>query len=204
LRLTPLPATFFNRSPTDVAVDLLCNFLVRQLATHTLVARIVETEAYLGKGDLAAHSSRGRTPRNEVLFGPPGHAYIYVIYGMHLCLNVSTLPPGDAGCVLFRALEPVEGVDEMLRFAPAAKFDRVLSGPGRLTRALALSRALNGCDMTRKSELYLANGRPKTRTIHVTRRIGITKSAELPLRYYVAESAAVTTPRGPVLSIVTK
>src|SRR5271157_3142687 len=112
-RITFLKPGFFNRDPRRVARALLGKLLVRKTPRGTLAGRIVETEAYLGKGDAAAHAAAGRTARNAVLFGPPGHAYVYFIYGNHYCLNASCLPDGVPGGVLFRALEPVAGTEEM-------------------------------------------------------------------------------------------
>ena len=128
-----------------------------------LGGRIVEVEAYLGEGDEAAHSFRGVTPRTRVIFGPPGHAYVYLNYGIHYCLNVVAEPEGRAGCVLIRS---VEGVGK---------------GPGKLSRALGITLEQNGCDLTR-GPLVIRKGRPPLR-IAVTPRIGIRKSAELPLRF---------------------
>jgi DNA-3-methyladenine glycosylase len=108
--LTP---EFFDRDPRHVARSLLGKLLIRKIGRRKLIGRIVETEAYLGSNDAAAHATAGKTARNAVLWGPPGHAYVYFIYGNHYCLNVSCLPDGVAGCVLFRALEPVEGLEEM-------------------------------------------------------------------------------------------
>lgn len=185
----PLPRRFFNRSPEVVARALLGQWLVRRRGRTTTRARIVETEAYLGTEDAAAHSARGRTARNAVLFGPPGHAYIYLSYGIHWCLNVSTLPAGRAGCVLLRALEPW----------PGARGDpRRFSGPGKLTRALDVDRRLNGRDLTRPGPLFLARGAPPAEVI-VTPRVGITRSPYLPLRFYVAGSPAVSGPKRPRL-----
>ncbi|MBV8821103.1 MAG: DNA-3-methyladenine glycosylase, partial [Acidobacteriaceae bacterium] len=106
---SPLPREFFLRKPQLVARHLLGKILVRKQGPHLLTGHIVETEAYLGMNDLAAHSSAGRTARNEVIFGPPGHAYVYFTYGMYYCMNVSCEPEGSAGCVLLRAIEPLSG-----------------------------------------------------------------------------------------------
>src|SRR3990172_5099332 len=113
MRLRPLPRSFFSRDPRRVARDLLGKLLIRNRGKKVLAGRIVEVEAYLGAGDPAAHAAAGVTARNRVLFGPPGHAYVYFIYGNHYCLNVSCQPAGEAGCVLIRALEPLAGLKEM-------------------------------------------------------------------------------------------
>jgi DNA-3-methyladenine glycosylase len=110
-----LPREFYEREPVTVARELLGKLLIRREGRKLLAGRIVEDEAYLGAKDPAAHAYSGRTPRNAVLFGPPGHAYVYFIYGNHYCLNVSCMPEGDAGCVLLRAMEPVYGIEEMLQ-----------------------------------------------------------------------------------------
>ncbi|HZT73388.1 MAG TPA: DNA-3-methyladenine glycosylase [Terriglobales bacterium] len=197
----PLPRRFFVRPPVPVARDLLGHLLVRELPEGRVLARIVEVEAYLGEDDPAAHAYAGPTRRNAVLFGPPGHAYIYLSYGIHDCLNVSTLPAGRAGGVLFRALElwpgQPAGIEAALqRRAPTSRPARLLSGPGRLARALGITRALNGHDLTRRGPLYLARapgrGHP---AIAASPRVGITKARELPLRFFLPESPAVSGPR---------
>src|SRR5215470_6830998 len=144
-----LQRSFFNRDPRRVARELLGKLVVRRKGRKLLAGRIVEVEAYLGANDLAAHAAAGRTARNEVLFGPPGHAYVYFIYGVHYCLNVSCLPDGEAGGVLIRALEPVAGIDQMAEARGLADLDlssarnlRLLaSGPGKLCEALDITRA---------------------------------------------------------------
>jgi DNA-3-methyladenine glycosylase len=177
-----LPRGFYLRSPIDVAKDLLGKVLVHGPAAGT----IVETEAYLGEGDLAAHAARGMTDRTRVIFGPPGHAYVYFIYGMYECLNLVAEPEGRAGCVLIRALEPLAGLDLMRRRRPTArKPEDLANGPGKLTLAMAITRAQNGADVTRGA---LTVHEPPTHQpveIAVTRRIGITQSADLPLRFLI-------------------
>jgi len=188
--IRPLDRGFFSRDPRRVARDLLGKVLVRQEAGVRLTARIVEVEAYLGERDPAAHAAAGRTARNAVLFGPPGHAYVYFIYGNHYCLNVSCEPKGNAGGVLFRALEPLSGMDEMARARGIAihgskDWPKLTSGPGRLAQAFRITRARdNGCDLTSAaSSLWLGDGGYKARRIRVTRRIGITKAESRLLRY---------------------
>lgn len=196
-RSRPLSREFFNRAPREVARELLGKLLIRRQGRRILAGRVVETEAYMGVTDAAAHSAAGITSRNAVLFGPPGHAYVYLIYGFHYCLNVSCMPKGDAGCVLFRALEPIAGLDEMARYrhlvlpaAPRPSQLRVLaSGPGRMSQALAISRLRdNGKDMTnpKKSDLWLADDGFETGRVVVTPRIGITKAKDKMLRYVIA------------------
>jgi DNA-3-methyladenine glycosylase len=147
---------------------------------------IVETEAYLGGDDLAAHSSHGVTGRTRVIFGPPGHAYVYFIYGMYECLNLVAEPEGVPGCVLVRALEPIAGLDLMQSRRPAArKPEDLASGPGKLTLAMGITRAQNGADVTRGSLVVHAPARKSHIDVVVTPRIGITKCADLPLRFLV-------------------
>jgi DNA-3-methyladenine glycosylase len=197
--IQPLPRTFFARNPRRVARQLLGKILIRESAGIRLAARIVEVEAYLGEDDPAAHAAAGRTLRNSVLFGPPGHAYIYFIYGNHYCLNVSCEPDGQAGSVLFRALEPLEGIGEMAR---ARKLDlggtknwpQLTSGPGRLCQAFGITRSAdNGRDLTsRSSGLWIGDDGSGPRGVTMTPRIGITKAAQLPLRYLVAGNPFVS------------
>jgi DNA-3-methyladenine glycosylase len=185
-----LPRSFYDRDPRLVGPDLLGKILIRRQARAVLSGRIVEVEAYLGADDPAAHASIGKTPRNAVLFGPPGHAYVYFIYGNHYCLNVSCLPDGVPGGILFRALEPVDGIDKMFRrrgIVEHSDLRRLTSGPGRLAAAFAITRERdNGKDLTSpRSDLYIADDCAPPPRILVTRRIGITKASEMPLRYVV-------------------
>lgn len=188
-----------------MARALLGKLLVRKTARGILAGRIVETEAYLGKDDAAAHSAAGRTERNAVLFGPPGHAYVYFIYGTHYCLNVSCLPDGVPGGVLFRALQPVAGIQQMAEARAIAYAEngdlmktsllkKISSGPGRLSEALQVTRARdNGKSLVNpRSDLYLADDGYRARRVTVTPRIGIVKSAERPLRYFIAGNAFVS------------
>jgi DNA-3-methyladenine glycosylase len=239
-RVTLLKAEFFNRDPRRVARELLGKLLVRKTPSGILAGRIVETEAYLGKGDAAAHAAAGKTVRNAVLFGPPGHAYVYLIYGNHYCLNVSCLPDGVPGCVLFRALEPVSGIEQMAeargieivgrapsqacpersrrvqaerssaasggygnsRFAIERESDlrkisflkKISSGPGRMADALEITRERdNGKSLVNpRSDLGIVDDGYRVRRVAVTPRIGIVKSAEQPLRYFMAGNPFVS------------
>jgi DNA-3-methyladenine glycosylase len=199
--LSTLPRHFYDRDPRLVSRELLGKVLVRREGRAPLTARIVEVEAYLGIEDSAAHAAAGRTARNDVLFGPPGHAYVYFIYGNHYCLNVSCLPDGTAGGILFRAAEPLQGIEQMARArGVAVKSPRDLrlltSGPGRLAEAFGITRARdNDKDLTSPdSDLFIAeNGSTVSRVI-VTPRIGITKARGLPLRYVIAGNPFVSGP----------
>jgi DNA-3-methyladenine glycosylase len=147
---------------------------------------IVETEAYLGGDDLAAHSARGITDRTRVIFGPPGHAYVYFIYGMYECLNIVAEPSGQPGCVLIRALEPAAGVELMQSRRPGAKrLEDLASGPGKLTLALGITRAHNGADLTRGPLVVRAPAETHRLEIAVTPRIGIRECADWPLRFLI-------------------
>jgi len=204
-RVTLLTAEFFNRDPRRVARALLGKLLVRKTPRGVLAGRIVETEAYLGQGDAAAHSAAGRTARNSVLFGPPGHAYVYFIYGNHYCLNVSCLPDGVPGGVLFRALKPVAGIEQMVQargieLAKEAELKRISllkkisSGPGRMSEALGITRERdNGKSLvSARSDLRIVDDGYHVRRVTVTPRIGIVKSAEQPLRYFIAGNPFVS------------
>jgi DNA-3-methyladenine glycosylase len=198
-RLPALAPKFYDRDPRGVASELLGKILARGRGRTALAARIVEVEVYLGEGDLAAHAAFGLTPRNAVLFGTPGHAYVYFTYGMHYCLNVSCMPPGQAGSVLFRALEPLTGLAAMASnrgISPAAmRHPRVLaSGPARLCQAFGITRLRdNGKDLTSKrSDLRIVDDGFVPEAIAVSKRIGITKSPELPLRYFSAGNEFVS------------
>jgi len=204
-RVSLLKTEFFNRDPRRVAQALLGKLLVRKTPRGILAGRIIETEAYLGKGDAAAHAAAGRTARNSVLFGPPGRAYVYFIYGNHYCLNVSCLPDGVPGCVLFRALEPVAGIEQMAeaRGIEVAKeadlgksffLKKISSGPGRLTEALEITRERdNGKSLvSARSDLRIVDDGYRVRSVMVTPRMGIVKSADRPLRYVIAGNPFVS------------
>jgi DNA-3-methyladenine glycosylase len=197
--LVPLPRDFYDRDPRRVSRDLLGKLLVRRDGRKLRIARIVEVEAYLGRNDPAAHSFAGRTQRNAVLWGPPGFAYVYFIYGNHYCFNVSCLPDGEAGGVLFRALEPVAGIEEMVRgrglsLDDANDLRKLTSGPGRLAEAFGITRARdNGKDLTSsRSDLSIADDGATPPRVKITPRIGITQAAERPLRFIVAGNQYVS------------
>jgi DNA-3-methyladenine glycosylase len=173
-----LARSFYARDTVKVARDLLGK-IVRHGETS---GRIIETEAYLGIGDAAAHSAAGITPRTKVIFGPPGHAYVYLSYGIHACLNLVAEPEGVAGCVLIRALTPLTGLAEMRLRRGVRDAANLANGPGKLTKALGITLSHYGVDVTRGPIVVLDDGFAKFE-IEVSRRIGISKSPELPLRF---------------------
>ena len=179
-----LPRGFYQRPATEVAPELLGKLLVRRTERGLRIGRIVEVEAYLGREDLAAHSSKGVTPRTQVMFGEAGHAYVYLIYGMHHCMNVVTGPLGSGSAVLLRALEPVQGLDI------------ATNGPGRLAKAMGIDKRLYGADLCHtESELYLAEDGYEAETILTSARIGVHYAgdwAKRPLRYYIEGSSYVS------------
>lgn len=196
-RWRPLPREFFDAPPERVARLLLGKILVRRGRGGQLAGRVVETEAYLGEHDAAAHAASGKTARNAVLYGPPGHAYIYNIYGLHACLNVSCLPEGDPGGVLFRALEPLQGIPQMRRnrgLDGSAGIHQLTSGPGKLCQAFGITRAKdNGLDfVSDKSRLGLVEDDFQCEEIRVTPRVGISKATDWPLRFFLAGNAFVS------------
>ena len=190
MKLSPLPRAFYDRDTQLVARDLLGKLLVHRTTNGAeRIGRIVEVEAYLGPHDLAAHTSKGNTPRTRVMFGPPGHAYIYLIYGMHHCMNVVTEPDGTGAAVLLRALEPVSGLDPNTR------------GPGRLCKAMGIDRSHYGADLC-GPELFLARDPQPRPPLEIANspRIGVDYAGEWakrPLRFYIQGNAYVSRVPGP-------
>ena len=210
ISFTILSSAFFDRDPRRVARALLGKLLIRKTPRGILAGRIVETEAYLGERDAAAHTASGKTLRNSVLFGPPGFAYVYFIYGNYYCLNVSCLSDGVPGGVLFRALEPLTGVKEMAAGrglkAPEPEdlkklswLRKISSGPGRMCEAFGITRARdNGKSfVSSQSDLQIADDGYRLRRVLVGPRIGITKSAAEQLRYLIADNPFVSVPLRP-------
>ena len=203
--LPVLPRKFYDRDAVAVARELLGKVLIRREGRKLLAGRIVEDEAYLGQEDPAAHAYAGRTARNFVLFGPPGYAYVYFIYGNHYCLNVSCMAEGHGEGVLFRAMEPVVGLKAMalargldLPAAPrATQLRMVSSGPGRMAEALGITRLRdNNTDLTsHNSDLWFADDGFRPQRIVATPRIGLTKAVERPLRFVIAGNAYVSAKR---------
>ncbi|HNZ14142.1 MAG TPA: DNA-3-methyladenine glycosylase [Anaerolineaceae bacterium] len=175
-----IAADFYNREVVTVARDLLGLRLVRRWQGQRLSGVIIETEAYRGEDDLACHAHRGQTKRNAVMYGPPGHAYIYFTYGMHWCLNCVTGPAGYPAAVLIRALLPVEGLEQIAAHRAGVKPALWCAGPARLTRALAIDGALNGCDLTSPpGDLWIESAAlPATAEIVTGPRVGINYAPE--------------------------
>lgn len=180
-----LPRSFYNRDTVVVARELLGKLLVHESGGVKRVGRIVEVEAYLGPHDRAAHSARGLTERTKVMFGPPGHAYVYLIYGMHWCMNVVTQREGMASAVLLRAIEPIENIDGRTR------------GPGLLCRAMKIDKRLNAHDLL-SNNFYVAGLRnPENFSIVRRPRIGVDYAghwARRLLRFYIGGNSFVSKP----------
>lgn len=186
-----LTGSFFARPTTEVACSLLGKILVHVSEAGMAAGRIVETEAYLFYQDPACHAARGKTIRNAAMFGPPGTAYVYLVYGLHYCFNVVTGKAGEGEAVLIRSLEPLSG-QELMAFRRGTSRTRLLaSGPGRLCQALAIDLLHNGADLS-ASPLYLAEDGYPVAEIITTGRVGINVAAELPLRFYIAGNPFVS------------
>ncbi|MBU1219224.1 DNA-3-methyladenine glycosylase [Myxococcota bacterium] len=183
---TPLERSFFER-PTDIVARQLCGkILVRQFDGVLMAGMITETEAYFGEDDPASHAARGPTERSAHFWGPGGISYVYLIYGMHNCLNVIAEPEQTPGAVLIRAMEPLAGIDFMAANRKTSRPFDICSGPAKLCQALNIDRSLNKIDMTdENSPIYIASGATEDFEICVTPRIGIKKAAERLLRFYI-------------------
>lgn len=196
--LRPLSRSFYAPSAEAVAPALLGHWLIRLTPAGLAGGPIVETEAYL-VGDAACHAAPGLTQRNRVMFGPPGHAYIYLIYGYHFCVNAVCRPPGTAEAVLIRAVEAEFGQSILFRQRAVAQERHLTNGPAKLCEAMGIDRELDGADLCdRRSGLIIAENpgaqafRHNRGPIVVTVRVGITRAAELPLRFYLDGSAFVS------------
>ena len=200
--LLPLPRALYQPSARLVASELLGHFLIRKTPRGFCGGAIVETEAYLD-GDPACHGAPGPTMRNRVMFGPPGHAYVYLIYGLHFCVNAVCQAPGIAEAVLIRAIEVKFGEGWMRNNRATARVEGLTSGPAKLCEALGITRSLDGVDLCdAESPLFVAEN-PEVKKflknrgpLTTTRRIGITKAAALPLRFYLSGSPFVSQKEG--------
>jgi DNA-3-methyladenine glycosylase len=196
--IAPLSRSFFTPSAAVVAPRLLGHILVRQTFEGPMAAIIVETEAYI-VDDPACHGYSGESPRNRSMYGPPGHAYVYFIYGVYWCVNAVCRAKGIAEAVLIRAVEPIIGVELMRKHRPVAHDKQLTNGPGKLCTALGIDRALDGTDLCdAQSPLWIGRN-PEHKNLLLdkgpmitTTRIGITKAAQLPLRFYLQGSAWIS------------
>ncbi len=193
-RVAPvLPKKFYARETEQVARDLLGCVLECHTPDGIASGRIVETEAYVGEHDLACHAAAGRTARTAPLYGPPGIAYVYFIYGMYWCVNAVTRAKGEPSAVLIRALEPVQGIELMRVRRPKARRDVDLTnGPGKLCLALGVRREHNGLPLQRPPLVIRGGDRVDDRDVIVTPRIGITQAADWPLRWFIANNPYVS------------
>jgi DNA-3-methyladenine glycosylase len=193
-RLAPaLPKEFYARDTEQVARDLLGCVLECRTPDGVAAGRIVETEAYIGEHDLACHAAAGRTARTALLYGPPGIAYVYFIYGMYWCVNAVTRAENEPSAVLVRAVEPVQGIELMRRRRPKARRDVDLTnGPGKLCLALGIGREHNGLTLQRPPLVIRAGEPIADRDITITPRIGISRSADWPLRWIVTDNPYVS------------
>ncbi|HZK25787.1 MAG TPA: DNA-3-methyladenine glycosylase [Oscillospiraceae bacterium] len=186
-----LENNFFHRPTEDVARALLGKVLVHQGTAGVTAGRIVEVEAYLYRNDAACHAARKQTIRNRPMFGPPGTAYVYLIYGLHYCFNVVTGLEGEGEAVLVRALEPLAGLNIMAERRGTAVTKKMAAGPGNLCRALAITKAHNGHNLNRPP-LYLADDDFVVSELVTTTRVGINVATDLPLRFYIANNPFIS------------
>jgi DNA-3-methyladenine glycosylase len=193
LKMEPLSRSFYARETTAVAAELLGKCLVRRTSKGDIVAKIVEVEAYRGADDPASHAYKGLTDRNLPMFGEAGCAYVYFIYGNHYCLNATTEQKGVPGAVLIRAVEIADGVEIARKYRKGRSNIDLSNGPGKLTKALNITRIHNGLDLTKTNELFICN--PKTIEnfeIETSTRIGIKAGSEKPWRFYVRNNKFVS------------
>ncbi len=188
-----LHRSFFEDYTPSVARRLLGQLLVRRVGGRFLTGRVVEVEAYRGRDDPASHAFRGKTPRNRVMFGEAGKAYVYFVYGFHHCLNVKTERRGIGGAILIRALEPLEGIELMRKNRGKEELTELANGPGKLTQALKIDGRLNGEDLVRSERLFLARGNDDAVfEIRDSSRIGIDRGLEFRWRYFIGGNQFVS------------
>jgi DNA-3-methyladenine glycosylase len=186
-----LPRFFYERDTALVARELLGKIMVSLSGRGPVAGRIVETEAYL-QGDPSCHAFKGVTPRNRVMFGPPGHVYVYFTYGMHYCFNVVANREGVGEAVLIRALEPLAGLDMMRERRGREKITDLCSGPGKLVQAMGIGREMYGHDLTQEPLVILEGEPPAEDGVVVTTRVGIKVGVDLPLRFYIKNNGHVS------------
>ena len=191
--MKPLPRRFYIRETLTVAEELLGKKLVRHTDNTRLVGKIVEVEAYRGSDDPGSHAYRGMTPRNRLMFGKGGFAYVYFTYGMHYCFNVVTARQNAPGAVLIRALEPLNGIETMRKNRGNKNLLNLTNGPAKLTEAMNITKKQNGLDLTRSKELFICEPEVKENFEFVsTKRIGIKVGVDKPWRFYVKDNKFVS------------
>jgi len=191
----PIDNSFFKHSTKNLAIELLGKYLVRKIDRNILIGKIVETEAYLDNNDLASHSAVGKTKRNEVMFEEAGRSYVYFTYGRHYCFNVVSGLKGKGSAVLIRALEPLHGIDYMMKNRRIKNLSNLTNGPAKLCEAFSIDKTVNGLDLRVSKILYISNGDCPEFEIVKTARIGIKKSAEKLLRFYIKGNKFVSKAR---------
>jgi DNA-3-methyladenine glycosylase len=193
MRGEPLPRSFYEKDTVSVAKALLGKVLVRKLNGGVLSGRIVETEAYRGEDDPASHAFRGRTPRNLLMFGYGGRAYVYFVYGRNWCLNATTETIGAPGAVLIRAIEPLRGLAPMMVRRGKRDLRSLTNGPGKLTQALNINGNLNGADLTRRGPLFIQESLGyEAIDLVATARVGVSAGRQLPWRFFIAGNSFVS------------
>ena len=194
MKLRPLPPGFYSAPTLQVARELIGKHLVRELDGEQLIGKIVETEAYIGEDDPACHAAPGKTPRNAVMYGPPGFSYVYFIYGMYYCLNAVTQAEGYPAAVLIWAVEPIAGIPLMQRLRNVSRVQNLANGPGKLCQAFAIDRSLNAADLT-CPPLWIAGGQQLSPgALTTTTRIGIRVGRDKKWRYFLAGNAYISHP----------
>lgn len=192
MKIRKLDRSFYNRPTLDVAIDLLGKVLIYKPNRKKLSGRLVEVEAYIGENDPGCHAYRGKTPRNSIMYGPPGYLYVYFTYGNHYLLNLVTEKEGFPAAVLLRAMEPLDGIPIMLRNRGVHDIENIASGPGKLAKALSITTKQYGLDVT-GDIFYLVDDGFKPADIWCSPRIGLTNGGESHWRFYINSSKHIST-----------
>ncbi len=191
-----LPSSFYNRNTLTVARELLGKLLVSRTQEGVIVARITEVEAYRGSDDPASHAYKKQTPRNQLMFGPAGFAYIYFVYGNHYCLNVTTEKEGSPGAVLIRSVDVIKGIRLAQRNRTGKSASHLTNGPGKLTQALRIDKRQNGLDLTTSTDLFICSPIRRERLdIAVSTRIGVKNGCDKLWRFYLKKNESVSAPQ---------
>jgi DNA-3-methyladenine glycosylase len=190
-----LPSSFYNRNTLTVAKELLGKLLVSRTRDGDIVARITEVEAYRGSDDPASHAYKKETPRNRLMFGPAGFAYIYFVYGNHYCLNVTTEKKGSPGAVLIRSVDIIQGIRLAQRNRTTKSAGNLSNGPGKLTQALRIDKRQNGLDLTTSTDLFICLPmRQESLDVAVSTRVGVKNGCDKLWRFYLKKDESASTP----------